>query len=126
MATPIDNQNPNGGDLRRAVEVEIDGEGYYFNSAADYSEPQGVATLTRSFVPGELSLQDWYRSAEKGADDRKDVTIIFSETITFDGTEYARRNLYGCLPINYDLSTLDAEETGLESISLEYQDADWA
>ncbi|UCD77214.1 MAG: hypothetical protein JSW26_17525 [Desulfobacterales bacterium] len=121
---PADNQNSSGDGLRRAVEVEIDGEHYYFDSATDYSETQGVSSLTRSFNTSDLSLRNLYRSVEKGADERKDVTILFSETITFDGNEYARRNLYGCLPVSYDLSTLAAEEPGMESISLEYQDAD--
>ena len=124
LAPVGNNDNSNDDGLREVVEVEINGRTYYFDSATDYSEPQGIATLRRGLTEDD-SLEQWYSSVQKGADERRDVVIIFSRP-SREGTEHKRRNLYGCLPSGYDLSTFAAEKPGIESISLEYQSAEWA
>ena len=83
-------------------------------------------TLVRNCDPTDKVLREWWKTVERGTPERKAVSIVFFDR---SGTaEISRRNLYDCVPCGWDMSDLGAQEQGAltESISLTYEDADWA
>ncbi len=85
-----------------------------------------VVCLTRNSDPKDKVLKDWWKTVERGDPERKSVSIVYFDR---DGTsEVARRNLMSCVPCGWDISDLNAQEAGnlTESISLVYEDAEWA
>ncbi|MDY6968004.1 MAG: phage tail protein [Spirochaetota bacterium] len=85
-----------------------------------------VVTLLRNCDPKDKVLKDWWKTVERGKPERKPVSIVYLDR---DGdTEVARRNLFECVPTGWDISDLGSSETGplTESISLVYEDAEWA
>jgi phage tail-like protein len=82
--------------------------------------------LTRNCDPTDKVLREWWKTVERGDPERKAVSIVI-----FDrggAQEIARRNLFECVPCGWDMSDLSSTESGAitESISLVYEDADWA
>lgn len=84
-----------------------------------------VVTLTRNADPTDGLLRDWWKTIERGTPERKAVSVIFFDRNGVD--EIARRNLFECVPCGWDLSDLNAMESGSisESLSFVYEDADW-
>jgi phage tail-like protein len=63
---------------------------------------------------------------ERGNPEQKSVSIVFVDR---DGvSEIQRRNLFNCVPCGWAISDLSSNENGVitESISLVYENADWA
>lgn len=85
-----------------------------------------TVVLTRNADPKDKILKDWWKTVERGDPERKAVSIVFFDR---DGvTEVARRNLFECVPCGWDISDLSSQDSGAvtESISIVYEDADWA
>jgi phage tail-like protein len=85
-----------------------------------------TVVLTRNSDPVDKVLREWWKTVERGMPERKAVSIVYFDR---DGsTEVARRNLYECVPCGWDVSDLNSNEKGVitESISLAYENADWA
>ncbi len=82
-------------------------------------------TLTRNADPTNRLLTDWWKTVERGTPERKAVSVVFFDRSGTD--EVARRNLFECVPCGWNISDLNAQESGsiTESISLVYEDADW-
>lgn len=85
-----------------------------------------VVTLMRNSDPKDTVLRSWWQTIERGTPERKAVSIVFFDR---DGkSEVARRNLFECVPCGWNMSDLSSTESGAvtESISLVYEDGDWA
>ena len=82
-------------------------------------------TITRNSDPKDKVLKEWWKTVERGAPERKPVSIVFYDRSGSE--EISRRNLYECVPCGWTMSDLGSEESGsmTESISLVYEDADW-
>lgn len=85
-----------------------------------------VVTLTRNSDPTNKVLKEWWKTVERGTPQRKAVSIVFYDRS--GKAEISRRNLFECVPCGWDMSDLGSLESGAmtESISLVYEDADWA
>lgn len=85
-----------------------------------------TVTLVRNADPRNAILRDWWKSVERGNPERKAVSVVFFDR---DGSsEIARRNLFECVPCAWNMSDLNAQENGAitESLSIVYEDGDWA
>lgn len=85
-----------------------------------------TVVLTRNSDPKDPVLKDWWKTVERGVPERKSCAIVFFDR---DGvSEISRRNLYNCVPCGWDMSDLNSNENGTitESISIAYEDGDWA
>jgi phage tail-like protein len=83
-------------------------------------------TLTRNADPRDKKLRDWWKTVERGDPQQKAVSIVFMDR---DGvSEIQRRNLFNAVPCGWTISDLSSSEIGVitESISLVYEDAEWA
>jgi phage tail-like protein len=129
--------------------VEIDGIDYGnfvsvtgLNATADVSDDMGgmdknpkkvvgkvkyeKLTLVRNADPRDKFLKEWWKTVERGNPEQKSVSIVFVDR---DGvSEIQRRNLFNCVPCGWAISDLSSNENGVitESISLVYENADWA
>jgi phage tail-like protein len=129
--------------------VEIDGIDYGnfvsvtgLNATADVSDDMGgmdknpkkvvgkvkydKLTLVRNADPRDKFLKEWWKTVERGNPEQKSVSIVFVDR---DGvSEIQRRNLFNCVPCAWAISDLSSNENGVitESISLVYENADWA
>lgn len=85
-----------------------------------------VVTLARNCDPKDTILRDWWKTVERGTPERKAVSVVLFDRNGVD--EIARRNLFECVPCGWDMSDLNSSESGsiTESISLVYEDGDWA
>lgn len=85
-----------------------------------------TVVLTRNADPKDAVLKEWWKTVERGTPERKAVSIVLFDRNGVD--EVSRRNLYECVPCGWDMSDLSSEESGAirESISLVYEDGDWA
>jgi len=82
--------------------------------------------LTRNADPRDRKLKDWWKTVERGNPEQKAVSIVFMDR---DGvSEIQRRNLFNAVPCGWNMSDLSSSEIGVitESISLVYEDAEWA
>jgi phage tail-like protein len=82
--------------------------------------------MVRNADPRDKVLKDWWKTVERGNPEQKSVSIVFMDR---DGTsEVQRRNLYNCVPCGWKVSDLSSTDNGViqETISLVYEDADWA
>lgn len=82
--------------------------------------------LTRNADPKDKVLKEWWKSVERGNPEQKSVSVVYFDR---DGTsEVQRRNLFNCVPCGWNISDLGSGESGVitETISLVYEDADWA
>jgi len=85
-----------------------------------------TVTLTRNSDPRDKKLKDWWKTVERGDPEQKAVSIVFMNR---DGTsEIQRRNLFNAVPCGWDMSALTSTGEGVitESLSLVYEDAEWA
>ena len=85
-----------------------------------------VVTLARNCDPKDTVLRDWWKTVERGIPERKAVSVVMVDR---DGKqEIARRNLFECVPCGWNMSDLNSMEAGsiTESISIVYEDGDWA
>jgi phage tail-like protein len=83
-------------------------------------------TLVRNADPRDRKLKDWWKTVERGNPEQKAVSIVFMDR---DGvSEIQRRNLFNAVPCGWNMSDLSSSEIGVitESISLVYEDAEWA
>jgi len=83
-------------------------------------------TLIRNADPRDRKLKDWWKTVERGDPEQKAVSIVFMNR---DGvTEIQRRNLFNAVPCAWNMSDLSSSDTGVitETISLVYEDAEWA
>jgi len=83
-------------------------------------------TLVRNADPRDRKLKDWWKTVERGDPEQKAVSIVFMNR---DGTsEIQRRNLFNAVPCGWTMSDLSSTDNGVitESISLVYEDAEWA
>jgi phage tail-like protein len=83
-------------------------------------------TLIRNADPRDRKLKDWWKTVERGNPEQKAVSIVFMDR---DGvSEIQRRNLFNAVPCGWNMSDLSSAEVGVitESISLVYEDAEWA
>jgi phage tail-like protein len=85
-----------------------------------------TVTLSRNSDPTDTVLRDWWQTVERGTPERKAVSVVLFDRNGVD--ELTRRNLYECVPCGWDMSDLNSQENGsiTESISLVYEDGDWA
>ncbi len=85
-----------------------------------------VVTLTRNSDPKDTILRDWWKTVERGTPERKAVSVVLFDRNGVD--EISRRNLFECVPCGWDMSDLNSSESGsiTESISIVYEDGDWA
>jgi len=85
-----------------------------------------TVVLTRNSDPKDKTLRDWWQTVERGTPERKAVSVVLFDRNGVD--EISRRNLYECVPCGWDMSDLHSMESGAitESISLVYEDGDWA
>ncbi len=82
--------------------------------------------LERNSDPRDKILKEWWKTVERGKPEVKALSVVFMDR---DGTtEIQRRNLYNCVPCGWSISDLSSTETGVitETISVVYEDADWA
>jgi len=82
--------------------------------------------LVRNADPRDTKLKDWWKTVERGTPEQKPVSIVFVDR---DGiSEIQRRNLYNAVPCGWDISNLSSTDNGVitETISLVYEDAEWA
>jgi len=82
--------------------------------------------LVRNADPRDKKLKDWWKTVERGNPEQKAVSIVFMNR---DGiTEIQRRNLFNAVPCGWDMSDLSSTDNGVitETISLVYEDAEWA
>ena len=82
--------------------------------------------LVRNADPRDKVLKEWWKSVERGSPEQKSVSIVFMDR---DGTtEIQRRNLFNCVPCGWTMSDMNSTETGSmqETISIVYEDAEWA
>jgi len=83
-------------------------------------------TLVRNADPRDKKLKDWWKTVERGNPEVKSVSIVFMNR---DGTsEIQRRNLFNAVPCGWNMSDLNSTDNGVitETISLVYEDAEWA
>jgi phage tail-like protein len=83
-------------------------------------------TLVRNADPRDKFLKEWWKTVERGNPEQKSVSIVFVDR---DGvSEIQRRNLFNCVPCGWAISDLTSSENGVitESISIVYENADWA
>lgn len=85
-----------------------------------------TVTLTRNSDPKDKILRDWWKTVERGTPERKAVSVVLFDRNGID--EISRRNLYECVPCGWSMSDLNSTESGsiTESISIVYEDGDWA
>ncbi len=85
-----------------------------------------TVTLTRNCDPKDTILREWWKTVERGTPLRKAVSVVLFDRNGVD--EIARRNLFECVPCGWDMSDLNSSEAGsiTESISIVYEDGDWA
>jgi phage tail-like protein len=82
--------------------------------------------MVRNADPRDKVLKEWWKSVERGNPEQKSVSVVFMDR---DGTsEIQRRNLYNCVPCGWTVSDLSSTDNGViqETISLVYENADWA
>ena len=82
--------------------------------------------LVRNSDPRDKVLKEWWKTVERGSPVTKSVSIVFVDR---DGvTEIQRRNLYNAVPCGWTTSELSSSDNGVitETLSLVYEDADWA
>lgn len=82
--------------------------------------------LVRNADPRDKVLKEWWKTVERGNPEQKSLSIVFMDR---DGvSEIQRRNLYNCVPCGWNMSDLGSAETGViqETISIVYENADWA
>lgn len=85
-----------------------------------------TVVMTRNSDPKDAILKDWWKTVERGCPERKAVSLVIFDR---DGsTEVSRRNLFNCVPCGWDMSDFNSQESGAvtESISIVYEDAEWA
>jgi phage tail-like protein len=82
--------------------------------------------LVRNSDPTDKVLKEWWKTVERGSPVRKAVSVVFYDRS--GSTEISRRNLYECVPCGWAMSDLGAQQTGpmTETLSVVYEDADWA
>jgi phage tail-like protein len=83
-------------------------------------------TLVRNSDPRDKKLREWWKTVERGDPQQKAVSIVFMNR---DGTsEIQRRNLFNAVPCGWNMSDLSSTDNGVitETISLVYEDAEWA
>jgi len=87
-----------------------------------------TVVLTRNLDPTNKLLRDWWQTVEKAdkEPERKAVSIVYYDRSGND--EVVRRNLYECIPCGWNTSDLNSENHAVvtETISIVYEDADWA
>lgn len=82
--------------------------------------------LIRNADPRDKILKDWWKTVERGNPEVKSVSVVFMDR---DGvSEIQRRNLFNCVPCAWTMSDISSTESGImqETISIVYEDADWA
>jgi phage tail-like protein len=85
-----------------------------------------TVVLVRNADPRDKKLKDWWKTVERGNPEQKAVSIVFVDR---DGvTEIQRRNLFNAVPCGWNMTDMSSGEVGVisESISLVYEDAEWA
>jgi phage tail-like protein len=82
--------------------------------------------LVRNADPRDRLLKEWWKTVERGRPEQKPISIVFVDRNGVD--EIQRRNLYNAVPCGWSISDLSSTENGVitETISLVYEDADWA
>jgi len=83
-------------------------------------------TLVRNADPRDKVLKEWWKTVERGNPEQKSVSIVFMDR---DGVkEIQRRNLFNAVPCGWNISDLSSTDNGVitETISLVYEDAEWA
>jgi phage tail-like protein len=85
-----------------------------------------TVVLVRNADPRDKKLKDWWKTVERGSPEQKAVSVVFVDR---DGiTEIQRRNLFNAVPCGWNMADLSTADTGVitETISLVYEDAEWA
>jgi len=85
-----------------------------------------VMKLIRNSDPTNKVLKEWWKTVERGSPERKAVSVVFFDRS--GTTEIARRNLFECVPCGWSMSDLGSQNSGAlqETLSIVYEDADWA